>query len=69
MKAGGKLPTCSGIDEPSTSAMTALSSELLANVATERRPWPSNTPKAENGTEPAWVASGWVAGGQGRCHW
>lgn len=46
-------PTCSGTDELSTSPITALSSELLAKVATERPPWPSNTPKAEKGTEPA----------------
>lgn len=45
--------TCSGTADASTAAITALRSELEANVATWRPPWPSNTPKAEKATWPA----------------
>ncbi len=55
-------PTCRGTGELSTSAITALSSELEAKVATWRPPWPSNTPNAEKEVRSAGQQQGTASG-------
>lgn len=56
-------PTCRGMGDASTSAITALMRLLEAKVATWRPPWPSNTPKAAKEACPAAQAQHGGGGG------